>query len=248
MSDERKPKPADAVSLSGNPIYHHREERDWQLPAAEGRIEEISGHIETYLGPVETVFHERVSDTVHIDVHVVKATPVFPYHRLVTSGMSDLPMATPDMPDIPRHMELMITLPASWRLDQEAFQIEDERWYWPVRLLKFLARLPHKYDTWLGWGHTVPNGDPPKPYAPTTALCGAILLPSVTVPEGFHQLSCEDGASITFMAVVPLYPAEMALKLREGSDELLARFGKQDVSDIVDLQRADVAARRFRFW
>ena len=248
MSDERKPKPADAVSLSGNPIYHHHEERAWQMPEAEGRIEEISRHIEAHVGPVETVFHELVSDTVHIDVHFVKATTAFPYHRLVTSGMSDLPMATPDVPDIPDRLELMITLPGSWRLDQEAFQIEDERWYWPVRLLKFLARLPHKYDTWLGWGHTVPHGDPATPYAPTTALCGAILLPSVTVPEAFHQLETADGERIAFLAVVPLYQAEMDLKLREGSDELLKRFGKKDVSDIVDLQRPDVAARRFRFW
>ena len=59
--------------------------------------------------------------------------------------------------------ELMIALPAEWKLADS--QLEDERWYWPIRNLKALARLPHEYETWLGFGHTVPNGDPPEPYA-----------------------------------------------------------------------------------
>ncbi|MFQ8729788.1 MAG: suppressor of fused domain protein [Enterocloster bolteae] len=24
--------------------------------------------------------------------------------------------------------------------------------YWPIRLIKYLARFPHEYSTWLGWG------------------------------------------------------------------------------------------------
>ena len=33
--------------------------------------------------------------------------------------------------------ELAIALPADWKLDQESMQ--DERWYWPIRLLKVLG-------------------------------------------------------------------------------------------------------------
>ena len=36
--------------------------------------------------------------------------------------------------------ELAIALPADWKLDQES--MKDEKWYWPIRLLKSLARLP----------------------------------------------------------------------------------------------------------
>src|SRR5690606_27736593 len=82
--------------------------------------------------------------------------------RLVTSGMSDLPMSVPEDAGCPGFAELMVTLPAGWKLDQASFQ--DENWYWPVRLLKSLARLPHKHATWLGFGHTVPNGHPAGPY------------------------------------------------------------------------------------
>jgi len=238
--------PAKVVSLSGSPIYQHGEALPWATPPGAEYIAQISAHIEKHLGPVETVFHELVSDKVHIDVHFVNPTADFPYVRLVTSGMSDLPMRTPEDERIPKYAELAITLPPDWKLAQSDMQ--DECWYWPIRLLKVLARLPHEYETWLGWGHTVPNGDPPLPYANNTKLCGALVVPSVTVPEGFHTLKIEGVKDISFFAVVPLYASEMNLKLRSGLDALLKRFDKHGVSDIVDLSRKDAAARRFGLW
>lgn len=149
MSDEVKGK---VVSMSGAPIVKHDAPTEWQPPQGEECIEQISEHLEAYLGGIETVFHEVVSDTVHIDVHFVNPTEEFPFCRLVTSGMSDLPMTAPENADVPKYVELMITLPGTWKIDQTSFK--NESWYWPVRLLKDLARLPHKYNTWLGWGHT----------------------------------------------------------------------------------------------
>jgi hypothetical protein len=231
------------VSLSGSPIFHHTEAAPFESPRGEECIEQISDHIDAHLGKVETVLHEIVSDAVHIDVHLVKPSESFPFARLVTSGMSDLPMTIPGGVEAPVYVELLMTLPGDWRLDQNSFQ--DEVWYWPVRLLKGLARLPHKYNTWLGFGHTVPNGDPAEPYASSTRLCGAIILPSVTVPDDFHRLRINERKEITFFSVVPLYDEEMNLKLRAGSDELLDRFDRLDISDIVDPLRRNVAKKRF---
>jgi hypothetical protein len=244
--NDEPPKSTQLTSLSGSPIYQHSEASAWEPPKGEEFIEQISAHIESHLGPIETVFHEIVSDTVHIDVHFVRPTKDFPYVRLVTSGMSDLPMTTPENPDIPKYTELLITLPADWHLDQESFK--DEAWYWPVRLLKSLARLPHKHQTWLGWGHTVPNGDPPQPYASNTNLCGAIVLPSITVPHAFHELDIPDHKRITFFSVVPLHEGEMNLKLRLGTDELTQRFDKKRVTDIVAIDRKDVSQKTFGLW
>ena len=64
--------------------------------------------------------------------------------------------------------ELAIALPADWKLDQES--MKDEKWYWPIRLLKSLARLPINCDSWLGHGHTVENREP---FADNTKLCTA---------------------------------------------------------------------------
>ncbi len=235
----------DDVSPGGSPIMVHSREKDFTPPQGEEHIEAIGAHIERHLGPVSGVFHEIISDLVHIDVHVVPATEEFPYLRLVTSGMSDLPMTVPDEvdADVPRYMELMVTLPADWPISQDAF--EDERNYWPVRLLKGLARLPHEYDTWLGFGHTIPNGHPSEPYAPGVGFDGAIVLPPVTPPEDFAELALEDGKVISFMTIIPLYPEEMDLKLKKGAEALLDRFDAKNIQDVIEPGRVNVARKRF---
>ena len=226
------------VSLSGAPIYRHGEPATWSAPKGEECLEQISDHIEAHLGPVAWVLHEIASDTVHIDVHVVLPTAQCPCVRLVTSGMSDLPMTVPADVDAPRHLELLMTLPADWKLDEASFA--DENWYWPVRLLKTLARLPHKHATWLGWGHTMPNGDPTEPYASDTPFTGAILLPPLSVPEEFQRLRIDEHKEIAFYAVFPLHDDEMDLKLRRGARELLQRFDAADLDDRVDPARPSV--------
>lgn len=236
-------------SEGGSPIYRHQERNQWQTPQAEPSetcLEQISDHIERHLGPVKTVFHELISDTVHIDVHIVLPTDDSPWIRLVTSGMSDLPMQTPTESGASRYAELMMTLPAEWRLEQEQF--EDENWYWPIRLIKTLARLPHQYSTWLGFGHTVPNGDPAQNYAPNTQLNGAIILPSITVPQDFHRLQIGPDKEIAFFSVVPLYEEEMNLKLKKGTDHLLDLFDQHGMSDVINPQRKNIAKKRFFFF
>ena len=51
-----------------------------------------------------------------------------------------------------------------------------------------------------------------------------------------------DGETIVFYALVPIYPAELALLNREGLDALLVRFNESDVSEYVDCSRPDCAA------
>ncbi len=232
------------VSMSGAPIFRYTDgEKEWETPHGEESIEEISDHIENYIGEISMVFHEVISDTVHIDVHHVKPTPERPFHTLVTSGMSDLPMSLPDGIEAPRYTELMVTLPESWHIDEKSF--EDEKWYWPVRELKYLARFPHKYETWLGWGHTIPNGDPSEQFADNTLLSGVIILPSVVVSDEFYTLSINEDKSIEFFSIVPLYEEEMNLKLNKGTDALLDKFDKYGINDIVDIKRKNVARKRY---
>jgi hypothetical protein len=184
--------------------------------------------------------------TQYIDVHRVNPSAEFPFIRLITSGMSDLLMSVPPEVDVPRYVELMITLPGDWKLDEES--LKNEAWYWPMRLIKILALFPHKHGTWLGWGHTIPNGDPPKPYAHNTKLCGALIWPPVSSPDGFRTLTINSLKVIHFFAVVPLYEEEMNLKLRSGMKALLKKLGEAKISDIVNISRPNVAGKRFGFF
>lgn len=234
-------------SASGSEVLRHAE-RIGPVVAPEHdavHLEDIQAHVEAHLGPISTVLHEIVSDLVHLDILVVEATEERPFHVLVTSGVSDMPMAVPGGLEDERRVELVIALPADWPLAMEAFQ--DERHYWPLRWLKQVGRLPHAYGTWIGWGHTIPNGDPPAPIA-DTRFAGVLLMPPYFLPAGFFRLQTRAGETVTFYQLMPLHADEMDLKLREGADALEALFEKHNVDLVIDPHRASVARPTRRGW
>ena len=234
-------------SESGAPIYQHEHrERDFEPAHGDSEnIERISDHIEKYIGPVANVFHELVSDLVHIDVHVVEPTTERPFYTLITSGMSDKPMSAPEEIAELSYSELMIALPPDWPLTEEAFK--DEANYWPIRVLKQLARFPHEYQTWLWAMHTVPNGNPPEPFASNTAMTGSILLPPLTAPSEFYELVIDDQKTIHFHCIVPLHDDEMELKLKSGGEALFDGFDAHQVSELLDPGRPSTVKKK-RSW
>ena len=77
-------------------------------------IEAVSAHVERHLGRIGVVFHEIVSDLVHIDLLHVPPTRERPFHTLVTCGMSTRPMNVPEDAEELRYAELMLSLPPDW--------------------------------------------------------------------------------------------------------------------------------------
>ena len=245
-------------SDSGDPIYRYNAGKSKEFTHVIGdeqNIEAISEHIEKHIGKIEIVFHEIVSDLVHIDVHWVKPTEQFPFHTLVTSGMSDKPMTVPEGLDDHKYSELCILLPVDWQIDgtsyitmEEAFKNENN--YWPIRWLKAIARFPHEYDTWVGHGHTIPNGENADPFADNTKLGCMILFPSLSLGGQFFTLKINEQKTINFYCLYPLYKEEMNFKLKNGSDALLDKFEKYNLTDIVDINRKNTCSKKglFGLW
>ncbi|MEO5802443.1 MAG: suppressor of fused domain protein [Verrucomicrobiota bacterium] len=232
-------------SESGNPIYRYEPRKSPFEPAIGDpkHIQAIDEHIKKHIGEVSWVFHEIISDLVHIDVHFVNPTNERPFFTLVTSGMSARAMKVPEGAEELSYAELVLCLPPNWQVLQEDFKNEDN--YWPIRLLKMLARMPHEYETWLGAGHTLPNGDPPEPLAGNTNFCGAILASPILAPDGFGALQATPELTIHFYSVIPLYAEEMNLKLSKGAEVLFERLEEDQVSELIDVKRKNVAKKRF---
>ncbi|RDV38741.1 suppressor of fused domain protein [Bradymonadaceae bacterium TMQ3] len=223
MKDEERGDAHNEMSPGGSAILRHDSPQPSSgYDVAYADDERICAHIEEHLGENGFVWHELVSFGVHIDIHVVEPTEERPFVTLVTSGMSARPMTLPpglESPEEWRLAELMMVLPPDWNLSEEGF--EDERHYWPVRLLKSLARLPGDMDTWLGWGHSVPNGHPAEPYAPELPFSGALVIPPILFPEAFRMAG---EPPIRLFQVVPVTDAEMEMKLELGLDAVLERL------------------------
>jgi hypothetical protein len=245
-------------SESGDPIYNYENAKPKEFTPAFGdgeNIEAISNHIEMHVGKIESVFHEILSDLVHIDVHWVKPTDELPYNVLVTSGMSDLPMNTPEGIGVSKHIELCVLLPKDWKLTAEDYSLmedvfKDENNYWPVRWLKIIARFPHEYDTWVGHGHTIPNGENADPFSDNTQLGCMILFPSISLSGDFFELKINDNKIINFYCLYPLYKEEMDFKLKKGADALIEKFEKFNIFDDIDINRKNTCLKKglFGLW
>jgi hypothetical protein len=230
------------VDTGGSPTLRHTPLHDGFVAAAGQRqevAEAIDHHIIEHFGPIAYVFHEIASHLVAVHVYVVEPTPERPCHTLITSGMSERPMTLPEGHDITAYAEVMLCLPAEWRLDQES--LRDERWYWPVRLLKQVARLPHEYGTWIGEWHSVPNGDPPEPYAAETPFAGVVVAPMLLVRPEARTIEVPDGTRVELLALIPLHPAEIDLKLTRGTGALIEVLDGGDVNELLDPTRPSLA-------
>lgn len=238
------PPPPVETSESGSPILRHTERsKPLEIAIGDGEhIDAISEHIEQHIGEVTMVFHEIVSDLVHIDVHHVPPEPNREFHTLITTGMSEKPMTVPEGAEEFRFAELVLCLPPDWKLTREDFA--DEANYWPIRLLKTLARLPHEYDTWLGPGHSIPNGEEPQPYAKGTRFCCALIVPSLGFGKEFRRLELPDERIVHFYSVWPLLPDETDFKLKHGYEDLMDRLFEHDVTEIIDVARRSAVVRR----
>jgi hypothetical protein len=209
----------------------------------EAEAERWGEHLKSLLGGECTVFHELLSDTVHLDVLVFAPTPERPNPVLVTQGMSALPMHAPEGAEDMRFAELMFVLPPNWVLSGD--EAHEERWYWPMRTLKVVARLPHQQDTWIAPGHTIPTGDPAVPFADNTKLCCVIV--GAPLLRGALIESCElsPGKSVRLYPLVAIYEDEMSYKLEHGAEALFEKLDARKVSEVLDPKRRSVLAKRF---
>ena len=204
----------------------------------EEEMEAVEGHIDQYFGNVENVFHELVSPDIHVDICVVPPSEERDYYTLVTMGMGAHRMNVPE--ELAEYKleraELTIALPADWKLDQES--MKDEKWYWPIRLLKSLARLPINCDSWLGHGHTVENREP---FAENTKLCTAILIDPQGTEDGSEFCTLPGGGEVNFYQVIPLYVDELDYKLEHDADALLNKM--RGISFVVNPTRQNAITR-----
>ena len=204
----------------------------------EDEMKVIENHIQQYFGKFENVFHELASPDIHVDICVVPPSEERDYYTLVTMGMGAHRMNVPE--ELAEYKleraELAIALPKDWKIKKENF--EDEKWFWVVRLLKDLARLPIASDTWLGFGHTM---DHEENFAENTKLCAAMLTAPQGTDDGSEVCILPSGEEVNFYQVIPLYRDELEYKLARGADALLDKM--EGISFVVEPDRQDAITR-----
>ena len=193
----------------------------------EKEMNALERHIEKHFGSFKNVFHEIASPDIHVDIVIIEPTPKHNYYILVTMGMGAMVMDVPEELKGYRleRAELLVCLPPDWKLDD----LENEKWYWPLRWLKILARLPGNENTWLGWGHTVPNGGP---FAENTSLGSVMLIYPGAFGKKSQVCKLPGGGEVNFYQVLPLYDKEIEYKLQNSAEALLDLMDDEDLEYI----------------
>ncbi len=197
-------------------------------------MDTIEAHIETHFGKFDWIMHETIpGEYVHLDICVIPPREDHNYYTLVTMGMGAYTMNAPEK-DTAR-AELLINLPPDWNLGEDAW--EDEHWFWPVGILKALARYPMLHDDWLGWGHTVCGSE--DSYTDNTKLCGVVLLSPGAFGDPALVCTLPNGEPVNFYQVIPLYREEIEFKREYEVDRLLEKF-PDELLEVIDPSRPNV--------
>ena len=205
---------------------------------SEEEIDAIDKHIVKYFGPYKNVFHEITSPDIHVDIAIIEPTKKRNYYVLVTMGMGARKMNIPE--ELEQYnlerAELLVCLPPDWKLDK----LEEEKWYWPLRWLKILARLPGEKDTWLGWGHTIPNGGP---FADNTRQSSVMLITPGAFGKKSRICRLPSGDEVNFYQILPLYNEEIDYKFKHDAEALLELMDDADL-EFIKLNRRIVTEKK----
>lgn len=201
---------------------------------SEKEVEKVEAYIKQQYGEFEEVFHEIVSLDIHCDIAMIPPTEERPYYTLVTMGAGAYRM------DIPKELkkwkleraEYVIFLPKDWNIKSDK-----EEDYWPIRMLKDIARFPIYTDSWITLGHTVTMNEDSSPVASNTELNSCVLLNSFGKDKQIVEALKLRlfGDEVNFWQLLPLYQEEVEFTFDHTTDELIELL--KDVPMVVDINR-----------
>lgn len=231
MEDSSNRNPPRETSPGGSVI--HRYASAWGKPrlgfteeSTENFVKQREAVYGRLFDEIANVSHEVLPQVPHIDVYTCWRTAQDGRKVciLATGGMSDVEMAIPAGADAPRRVELI-------------FYCSEPRQQY-IDTMRWLAHFPHNHRTWLGSGHTIPNGTPPAPFWDSPVLDTILLMPTIVSKDAAlpEQLQFA-GEPVHFLWIVPLSGAECELKLAKGFGAIMELFGQRRHPYIFDANR-----------
>ena len=201
---------------------------------SEQELDEFEKYIETQFGEISFVFHEICSPDIHLDIIVIEPNEKSNYYKLITMGAGAYKMNVPE--ELQQYnlerAEFMMFLPPDWDVKSS-----DNKYYWPIKMLKSVARLSVNYNTWLGFGHTVSSDAGNTPYDESTGFCSIVLLSGLN--QEFEKMNLEISGlgKMNFYQIFPLYEEELKYKQDNGIEALCSLFEDEDLSPVINIER-----------
>ncbi|GEM_PF-2397761 len=204
---------------------------------------DIDDHLNYLFPDRQTGLHIDPSGAKYqIDINIMYPAYDEEYYVLYTSGMSSEDMLLPDglEKDCPefKRAELLMLLPKNWDIDNMVSPMPKHETYWPMQLLRMMARYHYEFFTWIGPGYTMEY----ESFANNTKLSAAIVL---SLGEEISVIKTRDNNFISLYLVLPLYKEEVKYKMQHGFDAFIDKFEENFPANggrewIVDINRKNI--------
>ena len=195
---------------------------------SEKEIDELESFIEKKDGKIENVIHEIVSPDIHLDILVIPPTGRRPYYKLITKGAGAYKQSVPKeyIGKVSEYAEYCIYLPKNWSVSSD--KPED---YWPIKMLKRIARLPISEESWLGPYHTISWDEEGNSFDQSTKLNSLILLNDNDKLSVQSVVKLKTGKAVAIYNLYPLYQEELDTIMQAGWNEFVNKIPDDDLRD-----------------
>ncbi len=208
---------------------------------ADAVLAAVEPHLAQFIGPAPNVFHEILSDGVHLDLVPYAPTQERDFWVVATLGMSAKEMTTPqDVPDAATwsRAELLVTLPGDWPgLDPAKGVVGGEAHFHPLAALKKVARYPHLAGTSVAVSHTI-NLD--AAIAPDSEMTAILLWWPLFLQDEQATVVVADGVQVNYFQLIPIHADECAYAQSQGGVALFRRLAEARIDHTFDLKRPSV--------
>lgn len=193
-------------------------------------------HIEHYFGPVSFVLSEEKWEHVKVDIAVIEPSAERKYYTLVTIGFSAVEQKDEDTTE---RVELVMMLHDNWIIPSAS-----EEYYWPVRLLKNMARHYHTSHQRISAGYCYCND---TTFCEKTSMRAALVyyLNRLVAP-GAQSLQLPGDRDVYYYSVTPLHGEEMEMCMENGAEFLIDQMIYTD--PLVDNNRTSAFANAAEYY
>lgn len=180
-------------------------------------------HYRRFFGELtEPVWHSTDDKAPHIDIYQFAPTQEREFWTLITGGMSDL------------RQPGLRTSPGECAPRAELLMYVNEPKAWMINVLKGLAEMPFDHETYLYFGHTVPNG---KPMTAASSHLTSFFFDQPYLEDPKLLDLTIDGDAVAFLWLRPIAESERAYAIERGGEALSDLFTSLDVEPVVDETR-----------
>lgn len=164
-----------------------------------------------------------------------------PVTLIMTNGLCDYKMATPEKVEGKEFNELYFCLPSYWDWED----LENPRMNWIYPWIQRLGKYVQEKKTWFGHGHTLPCGVEMESLSETMRQNHFMLSDPMLLEQELSPVILGN-KTVYFLSIIPIYPDEMDYKQGKGTFKFVQKLRQHGITEKLDDYRGTVLKSKWR--